>query len=103
MLILLGPTFQVQTDHLKGTFGRLSGTISVADVDYRANCVEFGLVSDVVFRTVDAPNLLFQIDADNTRGGLASFFGTETSGPNINRNDTPGAMEASLNVVATTL
>ena len=40
MLILLGPTFQVQTDHLKGTFGRLSGTISVADVDYRANGVE---------------------------------------------------------------
>ena len=31
MLILLGPTFQVQTDHLKGTFGRLAAGVNQND------------------------------------------------------------------------
>ena len=31
MLILLGPTFQVQTDHLKGTFCRLAASVNQND------------------------------------------------------------------------
>lgn len=75
----------------------VSGIVSVADVDYRANGVEFGLHSDAVFRTDQAPNLLSQIDADAARGGIASFYGATTPGPNINRAQTPGVTEDSLN------
>ena len=73
----------------------VSGTVASANVDYRANGVEFGLHSAAGFRA--QPNLLLQIDADGSRGGIASFFGTNAVGANVDRNDTPGAMEASLN------
>ena len=73
----------------------VSGTVTSADVDYRANGVEFGLQSDAGFRA--QPNLLLQIDADGVRGGLADSFGTPNPGTAANRAQTPGVIEASLN------
>ena len=73
----------------------VSGTIASADVDYRANGVEFGLQSDAGFRA--EPNLLLQIDADGARGGLADLFGTPNPGTAANRTQIPGVVEASLN------
>ena len=73
----------------------VSGTVTSADVDYRANGVEFGLQSDAGFRA--EPNLLLQIDADGARGGLADNFGTPNPGTSANRSQTPGVVEASLN------
>ena len=74
---------------------RVSGTVASADVDYRANGVEFGLHSAAGFRA--QPNLLFQIDADGARGGFAAGFGTPTPAVGDDRAQTPGATEASLN------
>ena len=73
----------------------VSGTVASADVDYRANGVEFGLQSAAGFRA--QPNLLLQIDADGARGGLANNFGTPTPGLQGNRTQTPGVTETSLN------
>ena len=73
----------------------VSGTVASADVDYRANGVEFGLHSAAGFRA--QPNLLFQIDADGARGGFAGGFGTPTPGSGDDRAQTPGVTEASLN------
>lgn len=73
----------------------VSGTITLADVDYRANGVEFGLASAGGFRA--QPNMLLQIDADGARGGLAPFFGTPSPNANTNYAQTPGAGEVSLN------
>jgi len=73
----------------------VSGTVAFADVDYRANGVEFGLQSAPGLRS--QPNLLLQIDADGARGGLADRFGTPNPGINANRAQTPGVVEASLN------
>ena len=69
----------------------VSGTVAVANVDYRANGIEFGLQSAPGFRA--SPNMLFQIDADGARGGFVDFFG----GIGGDRTDTPGALEATLN------
>lgn len=76
-------------------FFTVSGTVTSADVDYDSSGVEFGLVSASGFRA--APNLLFQIDADGIRGGFAPFFGTPTPNEDIDRAQTPGVVEASLN------
>ena len=73
----------------------VSGTVTSADVDYRANGVEFGLQSAAGFRAV--PNLLLQIDADGARGGLAGSFGTPNPGTVADRSQTPGVVEASMN------
>jgi len=73
----------------------VSGTVSVADLNYTANGVEFGLQSAAGFRS--QPNMLFQIDADGDRGGLAPFYGTPLPGTNVNYSQTPTATEASLN------
>jgi len=73
----------------------VSGTVASADVDYRANGVEFGLTSAAGFRP--QPNMLLQIDADGSRGGLGPGFGTPTPGVGDDRAQTPGATEASLN------
>lgn len=74
---------------------KVSGTVIVADINYLANGVEFGLQSAAGFRS--QPNMLFQIDADGARGGLAPFFGTPLPGTNVNYAQTPTATEASLN------
>jgi len=73
----------------------VSGTVASADVDYRANGVEFGLTSGAGFRP--QPNMLLQIDADGARGGLGPGFGTPTPGSGDDRAQTPGVTEASLN------
>ena len=73
----------------------VSGTIVSADVPYNANGVEFGLQSNAGFRS--QPNLMLQIDADGVRGGFAPFFGTPSPGENVNRSQTPGVNEGSLN------
>ena len=73
----------------------VSGTVSSATVNYSANGVEFGLQSAPGFRA--QPNMLLQVDADGTRGGLAPFFGTPSPGTNTNRTQIPGVTETSLN------
>ena len=73
----------------------VSGTVSSATVNYNANGVEFGLQSAAGFRS--APNLLLQVDDNGNRGGFAPFFGTPLPGANVNRTQTPGATEESLN------
>lgn len=73
----------------------VSGTVTVADIDYRANGVEFGLQSAPGFRA--QPNMLFQIDSDGDRGGFAPFFGTPSPGTDVNSSQTPTGTEASLN------
>jgi len=73
----------------------VSGTVTSADVDYRANGIEFGLQSAAGFRA--EPNMLFQIDADGVRGGLGNFFGTPDPGISADRAQTSGVVEASLN------
>ena len=59
-----------------------------------ANGFEFGLQNGTGFRS--DPNLLFQIDDNGNRGGVAPFFSTSGPGANINTTDTPGATEGSL-------
>ncbi len=79
----------------RDVFITVFGTVTSADIDYNSNGVEFGLVSAAGFRA--GPNLLFQIDADGARGGLAPFFGTPNPNADIDRAQTPGIVEASLN------
>ena len=79
----------------RDVFITVFGTVSSADIDYHCSGVEFGLVSAAGFRA--GPNLLFQIDADGARGGLAPFFGTPNPNADIDRAQTPGIVEASLN------
>ena len=74
-----------------GDIVTVSGTVTSANVDYRANGIEFGLQSAPGFRA--APNMLLQIDADGGRGGFMGFLGVIAG----DRTDTPGVVEASLN------
>ena len=73
----------------------VTGTVTSANLDYSTDGVEFGLNIAAGFRIL--PNLLFQIDADGERGGFAPFFGTPRPGLNLDRAQTPGVTEASLN------
>ncbi|MDB2686385.1 hypothetical protein N9Y42_04180 [Mariniblastus sp.] len=73
----------------------VSGTIASATVNYNANGVEFGLQSAAGFRS--QPNLLLQVDDNGNRGGFGPFFGTPLPGANVNRTQTPGVTEESLN------
>ena len=73
----------------------VSGTVASANLDYSTDGVEFGLNIGTGFRRL--PNVLFQIDADGERGGFAPFYGTPRPGLDVDRTQTPGVTEASLN------
>ena len=73
----------------------VSGTVASANLDYSTDGVEFGLNIGTGFRLL--PNVLLQIDADEERGGFAPFYGTPRPGLDIDRTQTPGVTEASLN------
>ena len=74
---------------------RVSGNVRSANLDYSSDGVEFGLNIGTGFRVT--PNLLFQIDAGGERGGFAPFYGTPRPGTDVDRAQTPGVTEASLN------
>ena len=73
----------------------VSGTVASSNLDYSTDGVEFGLNIGTGFRLL--PNVLFQIDADGERGGFAPFYGTPRPGLDVDRTQTPGVTEASLN------
>ena len=96
-------TFIASETTVAGSLGRAltSGdTVTVTTIvdsstlNPNANGFEFGLQNGTGFRS--DPNLLFQIDDNGNRGGVAPFFSTSGPGANVNTADVPGATEASL-------
>ena len=93
----LGPTI----DRIRGRALRqievvtVSGTVASSNLDYAVDGIEFGLNVGTGFRLT--PNLLFQIDANGERSGFAPFYGSPRPGIDVDRAQTPGVTEASLN------